>query len=256
MRTANPDCYTYTEHGSKNRSGGLSQLRVENKSVPCYAVQENRPRCLVYLLDSYLNKLPQMAFKEDILYCRPKTKAPLDEKSPWYDAIPVGRNKLGSMVKEMCAEAGILVRTNHSLRATGVTTMFQASVPEQMIQKTTGHQSIEGLRTYERVSAEQHQAVSNLMMAGTSSSFQEELAKSTTVTTKQMSRPTASGAVFSSKAVVGGQDGFRNLFGNITNCTIGKLTVNINPAITVQQSVEEEFDELVRDVDFYFLKTC
>jgi len=34
IRSENPDYYTYVEHGSKNRSGGPSQLRVENKIVP------------------------------------------------------------------------------------------------------------------------------------------------------------------------------------------------------------------------------
>ena len=54
----------------------------------------------------------------------------------------------------------------------------------------------------------------------------------------------------SSKAVVSGEHGIKSLFGDLTNCTIGKLTININPAITVQRTIEEEFDELVRDADF------
>ena len=33
-RTSN--AYIYTENGSKNRSGGLGQMRVENKVVPSY----------------------------------------------------------------------------------------------------------------------------------------------------------------------------------------------------------------------------
>ena len=37
--------------------------------------------------------------------------------------------------------------------------MFQANVPEKIIQKTTGHRSIEALRSYERVSNEQQKAV-------------------------------------------------------------------------------------------------
>ena len=69
LRSEDPDCYTYVEHGSKNRSGGLAQLRMENKCVPCYAVPENSPACLVFLFDQYLSKLPQYAFKEDVLYC-------------------------------------------------------------------------------------------------------------------------------------------------------------------------------------------
>ena len=137
--------------------------------------------------------------------------------------------------------------------ATGATAMFQGCVPENIIQKTTGHRSVEGLRMYEHVSTEQHQAVSNLMMSGTSS-FQDELAKSSTGTPKQLCHPTSSGACVStsSKAVASGEHGIGSLFGDHTNCTIGKLTININPAITVQRTIEEEFDELVRDADFDF----
>ena len=40
----------YTEHGSKNRSGGLAQLKVENKSVLCYAVPDKVPQCLIFCL--------------------------------------------------------------------------------------------------------------------------------------------------------------------------------------------------------------
>ena len=32
----------------------------------------------------------------------------------------------------------------------------------------------------------------------------------------------------------------QRVFGDLTNCTIGKITININPAVTVPQSVEEE----------------
>ena len=57
VRTRDPDCFTYIEHGSKNRSGGLAQLHLENKCVPCYAVPENITECLVFLLD-YLHIIP------------------------------------------------------------------------------------------------------------------------------------------------------------------------------------------------------
>ena len=79
VRSENPNCYNYVEHGLKNRSGGLAQIQMEYKCLPRYAVRENEPRCLVFLLDIYLNKLPQMAFREDVLYCRPKTKTPVHE---------------------------------------------------------------------------------------------------------------------------------------------------------------------------------
>jgi integrase len=35
--------------------------------------------------------------------------------------------------------------TNHSLRATGATRLFEANVPEKLIQERTGHRSIDAL---------------------------------------------------------------------------------------------------------------
>ena len=148
VRTTNPDCFTYIEHGSKNISGSDAQLRVENKNVPCYPVPEERPRCLVYLLDLYFEKLPLFAFDKDVLYCRPKADAPAGIS--WYEASPVGKNKLSAMVKDMCIEAKIPIKTNHSLRATGATILFNSNVPEKIIQNTTGHRSLESLRMFEK----------------------------------------------------------------------------------------------------------
>ena len=64
----------------------------------------------------------------------------------------------------MCAEAGITANyTNHSLRAYGTTTMFQAGVSEKLIKQQTGHRSLESLRQYERTSESQLLDVSNIV---------------------------------------------------------------------------------------------
>ena len=49
-----PNCYEYTENVSKNRSGGLAQLRVCHKGVPIYANPAAGQRCHVRLLDKYI----------------------------------------------------------------------------------------------------------------------------------------------------------------------------------------------------------
>ena len=50
----------------------------------------------------------------------------------------------------MCKEAEFDKSfTNHSLRAYGATKMYQAKVPEKLIQQRTGHRSLEGLCRYE-----------------------------------------------------------------------------------------------------------
>lgn len=51
----------------------------------------------------------------------------------------------------MFDEAGIQAKyTNHSLRATGATDLFQSSVPEKVIQNITGRRSIKALHQYKR----------------------------------------------------------------------------------------------------------
>ena len=47
--------YEYTEHGSKNRSGGLKQLRIENKVVRQYESENGGDRCHVRILDKYFS---------------------------------------------------------------------------------------------------------------------------------------------------------------------------------------------------------
>ena len=61
------DGLIYTEHGSKNRSGGLCQLNVENKQVAGYATPDTQPRCIVFVLDKYLRKLAKYALRRMFL---------------------------------------------------------------------------------------------------------------------------------------------------------------------------------------------
>ena len=66
-------------------------------------------------------------------------------------SIPVGKNKLAELMKTMAARAGLQKPlTNHSLRAYGVTKMFQAKVPEKLIMERSGHRSTDGVCQYER----------------------------------------------------------------------------------------------------------
>ena len=68
---------------------------------------------------------------------------------------------LSKMVKEMCSKGGASGRkANHSLQATGVSDLYQASVPENVIQERGEHLSIGGLHQYQCTNLGQQQAVS------------------------------------------------------------------------------------------------
>ena len=91
---------------------------MKNKVVFVFACVELGDRCHVRLLDIYISKLPAKAFEMDCFYMRLLENVSKKQKV-WYSSQPCGENKLGSMVKEMCTQAGIYGKTNHSLRATG-----------------------------------------------------------------------------------------------------------------------------------------
>lgn len=64
----------------------------------------------------------------------------------------------------MCQQAGIPgYHTNHSLRATTATHLYQAGVHEQMVMESTGHHSLEGIQSYKRISKEQRIALSDIL---------------------------------------------------------------------------------------------
>ena len=182
-RLNKPDRYLYRENSSKNRKGGVSEMRLEHKSVSSIANKDAGTRCHIYLLDLYISKLPNEAIEKDLFYCRPRSSIP-PESLVWYSGVPVGKNNLGTMVSKMCQKAGISGKTNHSLRVTGTSVLFDAGVPEKIIQTRTGHRSLGGLRVYERVTDEQDEQVSKIL-SGSVEKFDNKVNKvATSVDTK------------------------------------------------------------------------
>ena len=123
--------------------------------------------------DMYFCKLPKEASVKDTFYLLPVSTIPRNPSKPWFMKVPVGKNTLGNMVKEICKDGNISGnKTNHSLRATGASNMFQAGVPEKIIQQWTGHRSLPGLRQYERTTIEQQQAVCRVLSSTKKEEFQ------------------------------------------------------------------------------------
>ena len=151
----NPDRYEYNEHVSKTRNGTFKKLHVSNKVVSVFQCPEAGNQCPVYVLDLYINKLPPEAITQDMFFFRPLERTPTDSTAAWYIASqPVGKNTVDMKLRKMCSLAGIegaASISNHSLRATSATQMFDMGVPEKIIQERTGHKSLEALRTYERM---------------------------------------------------------------------------------------------------------
>ena len=151
----------YTEHGSKNHPGSSHQLNQDNKVATQFAKPELEDKCHVYLLEVYLSKLPDSAVQRDIFYMKAKNHIPDSPGDPWYTDVPVGHNTLSKFLKEILKEGGINTenRTNHSLRTTAISRMYENKVPHKLIMERSGHLSVSGLLPYEHATVAQKKAV-------------------------------------------------------------------------------------------------
>ena len=162
------ECLVYTEHGSKNYPGDSKQLNLDNRVITQYAKPHLGDRCHIQLLKKYFSKLPQTALEKDFFYWRPKRclVSGLLPEGPWY--VYVFKSKL----KEMFKIAGLSI---HNLRATGISRLYSARVPEKLIMERSGHLSKEGLRGYEQTSAQQEEKAVSDLLTSSASCYSESL---------------------------------------------------------------------------------
>ena len=159
-----PPYLVYTENISKNNTGGMAQRKLQPKHVMHHSNCSNPSRCFVQLFKKYVQHCPKE--RKTNCFCLTALKKPRGDV--WYSDTPVGHNTLSKTVKRLCASAGISgFKTNHSLRVTNATRLFQGGVDEQLIMARTGHRSVEGVRSYKRVSAEQRLALSEVLNSAT-----------------------------------------------------------------------------------------
>ena len=65
--------------------------------------------------------------------------------------------------------------TNHSLRATAATRMFDAGVDEQLIMNCTGHSSTSGMRSYKRITTGLKEMTFNVLNESEPEKFKKNL---------------------------------------------------------------------------------
>ncbi len=110
----------------------------------------NPSRNVVNLFAQYIHLLP-CEQKNPSLY-KYALSTSKRSGSQWYSDRPVGVNQLKKVVKGIMCRGGLEGKyTNHSLRATCTTRMFEAGVDEQLIKNFTGHKS-DAVCEYKRVS--------------------------------------------------------------------------------------------------------
>ena len=81
----------------------------------------------------------------------------------WFSKVLCGHNTLQKIVPELMKAAGISgYFTNHSLRASAATRLFEGGVDEQLIMSQTGHVSREGVRAYKQTTTKLSEVTSKV----------------------------------------------------------------------------------------------
>ena len=151
----------YNELVSKTYAGGIKDVKRKPKEVIAFANEANPRKCIVNLFGKYLEHRPRNVKR---LYLRSLDK-PKDKV--WYSGVPIGKNNLSQFVYKMCLKAGFHGKfSNHSLRATCATRLFQKGVEEQLISNVTGHRS-NAVQQYKRISNDQLANLSNILHCNT-----------------------------------------------------------------------------------------
>ena len=134
--------------------------KLKPKVVLHHENTENPGHCFLRLFKKYCQLRPIDA-PDHAFYLQP---ARHPTSSCQYSTRPLGHTLLGKTLSRICKCAGIEgYKTNHSLRATSTTRLYQAGVDKQLVMERTGHRSLEGVRSYKRTSDTQREALSDII---------------------------------------------------------------------------------------------
>ena len=154
---------SYVEFASKNNQHRFKDTNASNKEVKVYAIPSSS-RCLVKVLEKHLEKLP---LDVQYVYMRPLDKIPTSPTKPWYTKQRVGYNTLKGFIPKLFAASGLEgLHTKDLLRATSITRMFKADIPEKIRAEKSGHKSLKAFRMYECTSSMQEQATGVAILEG------------------------------------------------------------------------------------------
>lgn len=159
-KEAGLDYLEYIEDTSKNNRGGLLHRKVDSKIVRAYENKSNPQRCVLRLFKKYVSLRRKGENCPDDFYLRPLVNW---SDTTWYGTQPVGKNKLATIVASMAKEISLEGKiTNHSLRATAASRLYQSNVDEQLVMERTGYRS-NAVRSYKCTSNDQLRNISNLL---------------------------------------------------------------------------------------------
>ena len=154
-------CLVYREDFiTKTNDGGLKNFKKERKVVWVFPNQDVT-KCPVRLVDKYMSLLPPVGKNgKSNFYLRSLEKT---NPAQWYSVQVVGKHTLSKVVGKLLKDAQLDgFFSNHSLRRTSTTHLFQAGVDRKVIKEFTGHVS-DAIDKYQITSVNQKEELSKII---------------------------------------------------------------------------------------------
>ena len=152
--------FEYKEDASKTNSGELAHAHLKRKTMRAYENNDQPERFPVPFYKEYMAHVPKDA-PANSFYLRP-LKEP--KGNIWYYKIAAGRETLGNFAAQVMKGASFEgYYSNHSLRKTCATQLYDKGLPEHLIQETTGHRSADGVRCYKHTSSSAKRRASEIV---------------------------------------------------------------------------------------------
>lgn len=136
-----------TTEKTKNWQGGSSSKAWDYSDVRAYGLEVNNCHLsIVKVYNFYISKLNP---RNEALFQRPILSPKFIESPYWFTEQVIGKNKLAEVMKSISTSAGLSqIYTNHSVRATAITVLYQSGVDTKQICKLTKHKNEESLKHY------------------------------------------------------------------------------------------------------------
>lgn len=145
--------FTKTTQGGSQKCANSKWL-IRNKETPA--------NCPVRLFEKLISKRTNN-IKTDRLFL---TVNPFWNQSysiGWYKNCPIGKNELSKWMKDSASKAGFDVKnkkiTNHSSRATAVSSLAKAGIGEQQLIQITGHSNPSSIKPYLQLDEQHHERI-------------------------------------------------------------------------------------------------
>ena len=109
------------------------------------------------------------------------SQVPDNPKQPWFSCQLMWINAIQSVLSGLCTYAGLAGKhTNHALKATAATRIYEKGVDKQLIQERLGNSS-EAVRSYKQTSTKQNVKISGILYSNESKRMKTEGQKVETV---------------------------------------------------------------------------